>query len=162
MIEKKYRVELTKYGATEKTIGFNNYQWTIYQDQIIKESALTKNFPQYFVDYIPEILEVKEEIKVSAVKEVVIEEVKPVEEVVIAKDGEDSLVEEIEEVEAELPVVEEVSNVTLTDAEILEVAKSLKTKTELEAYGKEFGVELNKQKSLKYMLNDLESFLKSK
>lgn len=160
MIEKKYRVELTKYGTTQKTIGFNNYQWTIYQDQIIKESALTKNFPQYFVDYNPVILEeVKEEIKVSVVKEVVVEEVKPVEEVVIPKDGEDSLVEIVE---PELPVVEEVSNVTLSDAEILEVAKSLKTKTELEAYGKEFGAELSKQKSLKYMLNDLESFLKSK
>ena len=131
---KKYVVELSQYGAESKTIGLDNYQWTIFQGQIIKESALTKNFPQYFVDYIEDEVEV--EIPVSEIK--------------------------VEEpVDVEETVVEEV-NVTQTDDEILAIAKSLKTKNELDEYSKSFGIELNKQKSLKYMLTDFETALKAK
>ena len=157
MIEKKYRVELSKFGTDQKTIGFQNYQWTIYQDQIIKESSLTKNFPQYFVEVI-EVVPV-EEIKVSVVKEVEVKEVEVKEDVAVEDAPlvvEDVKIEEV--VVDETPVLE----VTKTDEEILNTAKALKTKTELEAYGKELGIELNKQKSLKYMINDLEAFLKSK
>ena len=142
---KKYVVELSAYGTESKTIGYNNYQWTITQGQIIKEGALTKNFPQYFVDYVEEIVEVVKEIAVSEVKTPVIEEVVVVEEVT-------PVVEEV------TPVVE----VTLTDVEVLNIAKTLKTKNELDEYAKNYGVELNKQKSLKYMLTDFETALKSK
>lgn len=151
---KKYVVELSQYGAESKTIGLDNYQWTIFQGQIIKESALTKNFPQYFVDYIEDEVEV--EIPVSEIK---------VEEPVV----EETVVEEtvVEEVKVEEPVtveetVVEDANVTQTDDEILAIAKSLKTKNELDEYSKSFGIELNKQKSLKYMLTDFETALKAK
>lgn len=158
---KKYVVELSAYGTDSKTIGYNNYQWTITQGQIIKEGALTKNFPQYFVDYVEEISEEVKEIAVSEVKtpvveEVVAEEATPVvEEVVVVEDS--TPVVEVEDT----PVVEEVE-VTLTDAEVLNIAKTLKTKNELDEYAKNYGVELNKQKSLKYMLTDFETALKSK
>lgn len=147
---KKYVVELSQYGAESKTIGLDNYQWTIFQGQIIKESALTKNFPQYFVDYIEDEVEV--EIPVSEIK---------VEEPVVV---EETVVEEVkveEPVTVEETVVEE-ANVTQTDDEILAIAKSLKTKNELDEYSKSFGIELNKQKSLKYMLTDFETALKAK
>lgn len=147
---KKYVVELSQYGAESKTIGLDNYQWTIFQGQIIKESALTKNFPQYFVDYIEDEVEVEipvSEIKVevpAVVEETVVEEVKVEEPVTV----EETVVEE--------------ANVTQTDDEILAIAKSLKTKNELDEYSKSFGIELNKQKSLKYMLTDFETALKAK
>lgn len=149
---KKYVVELSAYGTESKTIGYNNYQWTITQGQIIKEGALTKNFPQYFVDYVEEIVEVVKEIAVSEVKTPVIEEVVVVEEVTPVIEEEVVVVEEV------TPVVE----VTLTDVEVLNIAKTLKTKNELDEYAKNYGVELNKQKSLKYMLTDFETALKSK
>lgn len=157
---KKYVVELSAYGTESKTIGYNNYQWTITQGQIIKEGALTKNFPQYFVDYVEEIVEVVKEIAVSEVKTPVIEEVVVVEEVKTPV-----IEEEVVVVEEVTPVVEEVTpvvEVTLTDVEVLNIAKTLKTKNELDEYAKNYGVELNKQKSLKYMLTDFETALKSK
>ena len=147
---KKYVVELSQYGAESKTIGLDNYQWTIFQGQIIKESALTKNFPQYFVDYIEDEVEV--EIPVSEIK---VEEPVTVEETVVEE------VKVEEPVTVEETVVEE-ANVTQTDDEILAIAKSLKTKNELDEYSKSFGIELNKQKSLKYMLTDFETALKAK
>ena len=93
---KKYKVNLIKFGVEQKTIGFNNYQWTIYHGQIIKESSLTKNFPQYFEEDLGEV----------EVKEVIVEEVvSPVETVETVEEVVESVVEEVVE---EIPAVEEV------------------------------------------------------
>ena len=46
--------------------------------------------------------------------------------------------------------------------EILEEASKIKSKAQLEKLGLTYGIDLNKQKSLKNMLKDLKSFLENK
>ena len=166
---KKFKVELSSLGLESKTVNYNDYQWTLYQGQIIKESALTKNFPQFFVELkegeevtpapVVETPEITEEVVEEVVETPEITE-EVVEEVVETPEITEEVVEEVEAPAEETTeeVVEETTEKSVD--EVLAEAKAIRTKAELEEYGFQYGIDLNKQKSLKNMLKDLEAHIK--
>ena len=141
---KKFKVDLSGTGVKHKTLFVNDFNWNLTHGQIIKEGVLTATYPQFFKEIVEETVEEKVEAPAEKTVEETVEA--PVEEEV-----EETVEETVEE------EVEETKSVT----DIINEARAIKTKAELEEFGLVYGIDLNKQKSLRNMVKDLEAHLKA-
>ena len=157
---KFYTVDLSKLGLKRKVVSIDGHGWELYHGQKMKENTVVRSYPQFFTDSkeVGEVVvqETKEEEK-KVVDASIVKSQKPVEKEI--KIEQELVIEDINT--DETPVEEEtVEEETVED--IISNAKSIKTKAELEEYGLKYGIDLNKQKNMKNMIKDLESFLISK
>jgi hypothetical protein len=124
----------------------------------IPEPVVTESAPAEEAPIVSE--ETQAPAEETPAEEVVAEEV--VGEEVVGEEvvGEEVVGEETQAPAEEAPIVSE--DVVAVDAdEVLSEASKILTKNELEAFARGYGIELNKQKSLKNMLKELEDKLKA-
>jgi hypothetical protein len=179
-----YVVDLSAIGVKRKVVSIDGYSWEIIHGQKMKKNKVVEVYPQFFkamgetIGETPkQEVEAAPEIVVTHIPEPVVTESSPAEEAPIVSEETQAPAEEVvgeetqtpaeevvgEETQApaeEAPIVSE--DVVAVDAdEVLSEASKILTKNELEAFARGYGIELNKQKSLKNMLKELEDKLKA-
>jgi hypothetical protein len=167
-----YVVDLSAIGVKRKVVSIDGYSWEIIHGQKMKKNKVVEVYPQFFkamgetIGETPkQEVEAAPEIVVTHIPEPVVTESAPAEEASIVSEetqtpAEDVVDEETQAPAEEAPIVSE--DVVAVDAdEVLSEASKILTKNELEAFARDYGIELNKQKSLKNMLKELEDKLKA-
>lgn len=142
---KKYVVDLTDLGVKRKVVLFKGESRDLIHGQPTSNLDVVYSYPQYFKEIISEETQV-----VNTVVETVAEEV-----------IETEVVDEIEEVVETVVEDEDVEVVESPETieEVLKKAGEFKTKAELEEFGLTYGINLNRQNSMKNMIKELEAHL---
>jgi hypothetical protein len=154
-MSKIYKVDLSAIGVKRKTVSNGQLSLEIFHGQKMNENIITDTFPKFFKEISEEIGEAPaKEFETTKTEEKIVDAIKEVEEKVeIVEEKAEEIVEEIakEEIAEEIAEDEEPAESKET---IIENAKKFRTKADLEKYGINYGIDLNKQKSLKNMIKD--------
>ena len=150
---KKYIVDLTDLGVKRKVVLFKGESRDLIHGQPTSNLDVVNSYPQYFKEIVSEEtqVEVVETVETVEIEETQVEVVETVETV-------ETPVEVVETVEIEETPVEVVETPE-TIEEVLRQAGEFKTKAELEEFGLKYGINLNRQNSMKNMIKELETHL---